>query len=89
MQSIILGSWFGLGFWKGWAYCAITDWQSKVRQKMGRPPVCGSYVQELVEAITRRKVSASAVNITSLVVFFGTTVASVALYAAPSFAAGG
>ncbi|MFO7604097.1 MAG: DUF2784 family protein [Gammaproteobacteria bacterium] len=42
-------SWYGLGMRYGIGYCFLTDWQWRVRQRLGRVPQHGSFVQLLLE----------------------------------------
>ena len=42
-------SWYGLGLQYGVGYCVLTDWQWRVRQRLGCTPEHGSFVQLLLE----------------------------------------
>lgn len=42
-------SWFGIGFWKGWGYCFITDWHWRVKAALGDRAGSGSFIHYLVQ----------------------------------------
>lgn len=44
-------SWFGIGFWKGWGYCFITDWHWRVKHTLGDRDAAGSFIHYLVQAV--------------------------------------
>lgn len=47
---ILIGlSWYGLGLHYGIGYCILTDWQWRVRKRLGCTPEHGSFVQLLLE----------------------------------------
>jgi hypothetical protein len=43
-------SWFGIGFWKGWGYCFITDWHWRIKHALGVRDASGSFIHYLVQA---------------------------------------
>ena len=47
-------SWFGLGRFFGFGYCFITDWQWKIKKKLGERPIRGGYIKYLLDRITGR-----------------------------------
>ena len=42
-------SWYGLGLHYGIGYCILTDWQWRVRHRLGITPEHGSFVKLLLE----------------------------------------
>ena len=47
---VLIGlSWYGLGQHYGIGYCILTDWQWRVRKRLGCTPEHGSFVQLLLE----------------------------------------
>jgi len=47
---LVIGfSWYGLGLHYGIGYCLLTDWQWRVRKRLGITPEHGSFVQLLLE----------------------------------------
>lgn len=45
-------SWFVLGIWFGWGYCACTDWHWQVREAMGFTDRSNSYIHFLLLKLT-------------------------------------
>ncbi|HYC28137.1 MAG TPA: DUF2784 domain-containing protein [Chitinophagaceae bacterium] len=48
------GSWFILGIWFGMGYCPVTDWQWKVKQKLGEHDLPASFVKYMADKLTGR-----------------------------------
>jgi hypothetical protein len=46
------GSWFILGIWFGWGYCACTDWHWDVRESLGYHDQQRSYIHFLLLKLT-------------------------------------
>jgi hypothetical protein len=63
-------SWFVLGIWYGWGYCACTDWHWDVRRELGYRDQQSSYIHFLVFKLTGANLKASLVETATLVVFF-------------------
>lgn len=50
LLNVAIGlSWYGLGLHYGIGYCVLTDWQWRVRKRLGCTPEHGSFVQLLLE----------------------------------------
>ena len=79
LQGVILFSWFGLGAFKGWTYCFLTDLHWRVKQAMGRPAQSETYMQMLANHLLARNVDAGVVNRVTITVFFSTTLLSLLL----------
>lgn len=62
-------SWFVLGIWYGFGYCACTDWHWEVREQLGYHDQQRSYIHFLVLKLTGINVDASLVDSLTLVVF--------------------
>ena len=62
-------SWFILGIWFGWGYCACTDWHWDVREKLGYFDQSRSYVHFLLLKITGIDFNKKLVEQTTLIVF--------------------
>lgn len=80
LQGVILFSWFGLGSFKGWTYCFLTDLHWHVKQAMGRPAQNETYMQMLANRLSGRDVDATLVNKVTVSVFFATTLVSLLLF---------
>lgn len=52
MCALIVASWFGVGLWKGWGYCLVTDIQWRLLRRLGRPVPHTGYVPMLWQRLT-------------------------------------
>ena len=70
--SIVLtaASWFILGIWFGTGYCPFTDWQWKVKAKLGEQNLPANFIEYFAEKITGHDLPTSLVN-TVIIVCFG------------------
>ena len=80
LQGLILFSWFGLGYFKGWTYCFLTDLHWRVKQALGRPATSETYMKLLADWVFARDVDAALVNKVTVTVFFTTTLLSLLLF---------
>ncbi len=48
---LTLGSWFALGFWKGFGYCFLTDWHWQIKEKLGEHNLPASFIKYLVDEL--------------------------------------
>lgn len=62
-------SWFILGIWFGWGYCACTDWHWQVREEMGFNDRSNSYIHFLLLKLTGIDFDPQIVDNVVLVVF--------------------
>jgi Protein of Unknown function (DUF2784) len=60
--GITAACWFILGIWFGWGYCPVTDWQWKVKEKLGETGLPDSFVEYFAEKITGTNFNTSLVN---------------------------
>ena len=80
LQGLILFSWFGLGSFRGWTYCFLTDLHWRVKAALGQPQRGESYVKLLVDRLSGHDTDANQVNRVTVTVFLVTTICSVALF---------
>ena len=80
LQGLVLFSWFGLGSFKGWTYCFLTDIHWRVKQALQRPARGDSYVKLLVDRLSGRDTDAATVNEATVSVLFVTTTLSLGLF---------
>ncbi len=71
------GSWFILGIWYGWGYCACTDWHWQVREAMGIQDRSHSYIHFLLLKLTGKNFDTELVEKATLVIFLLCAVLSV------------
>lgn len=73
---MILASWFGVGAWKGWGYCLVTDMQWRLMRRMGEPSPPFGYVPMLWQRLTGRAVDARRIEQVTQGVFYLSVLAS-------------
>jgi hypothetical protein len=62
-------SWFVLGIWYGWGYCACTDWHWQVREAMGFHDRSNSYIHFLLLKLTGINFDQVLVERATLIIF--------------------
>jgi len=62
-------SWFVLGIWFGWGYCPITDWQWKVKEKLGETNLPNSFIKYYAVKISGKNIDPSIVDTATLISF--------------------
>ena len=69
--SILLtaASWFILGIWFGMGYCPITDWQWRVKEKLGEHNLPSNFIEYFAEKISGTDISSQLVDIVIAVCF--------------------
>lgn len=67
--GLTAASWFILGIWYGWGYCACTDWHWQVREAMGFNDRSNSYIHFLLLHLTGKDVDTNLVEKVTLYVF--------------------
>jgi hypothetical protein len=70
-------SWFVLGAWFGWGYCPITDWEWKVKTRLGETGLPNSFIKYYADKITGENIDPSVIDMLTLVLFLAAIVLSV------------
>jgi len=70
-------SWFVLGIWYGWGYCACTDWHWEAREALGYHDLSNSYIHFLLFHLTGKDFNKQLVDKATLSIFLLTAVLSV------------
>lgn len=70
-------SWFVLGIWYGWGYCACTDWHWDAREALGYHDRSNSYIYFLLLHLTGKDFNKQLVDTATLSIFLLTAVLSV------------
>ena len=70
-------SWFGLGFWYGFGYCPITDWQWQIKEQLGERELPDSFITYFVHRIADATFSADLLDRLTVVFFILAAVLSV------------
>ena len=77
--TLIMGSWFGLGFFYGFGYCPCTDWHWQAKRNLGESDLPGSYLKYYADHLTGWDWNPAAVDTTVLVVGLAAWVVSLGL----------
>ncbi|HEY0666612.1 MAG TPA: DUF2784 domain-containing protein [Sphingobacteriaceae bacterium] len=64
------GSWFGLGFWYGFGYCPVTDWQWQVKEKLGEQNLPNSFIKYFADQISGADINPQIIDIATVTFFF-------------------
>jgi hypothetical protein len=72
-------SWFVLGIWFGWGYCPITDWQWKIKEKLGETDLPNSFIKYYADKISGKDIDAKMVDMATLIVFLAVIILTVVL----------
>lgn len=70
-------SWFVLGIWFGWGYCPITDWEWKVKEKLGETNLPNSFIKYYADKISGKNIDASFVDAATLLTFLAVIALSI------------
>ncbi|WP_379086993.1 DUF2784 domain-containing protein [Pedobacter sp. UC225_65] len=63
---LTLSCWTLLGIWFGLGYCPITDWQWKVKEKLGEKNLPDSFIKYFVDKVTGANSNAELIDILTL-----------------------
>ncbi len=55
-------SWVVLGFWFGFGYCPVTDWQWKVKTKLGEQDLPNSFIKYFADKVTGMDISSTLID---------------------------
>jgi hypothetical protein len=72
-------SWFILGIWYGFGYCACTDWHWNVRERLGYHDQQRSYIHFLIVKFTGIDVNEKLVDNVTLIIFVAAFVLTIIL----------
>lgn len=61
--GLTLFSWIVLGYWKGFGYCILTDWQWDIKRDLGETRLPASFIQYLTNNVLGFAFSRSTVDI--------------------------
>lgn len=54
--------WYVAGYWHGWGYCPLTDWQWQVKFELGERNLPSSFVKYIADKITGGDLNADLVD---------------------------
>ncbi len=59
-------SWLGLGFFRGWGYCFLTDWHWRVLEQAGNHDLPASFIKYALDRLTGRDLDPRLVDLLTL-----------------------
>ena len=73
-------SWVVLGFWYGFGYCPLTDWQWQVKAALGERDLPNSFIKYFADTVTGMDISSTLIDTVTAVVFGLVIIVSFTLY---------
>jgi hypothetical protein len=74
-------SWVVLGFWFGFGYCPVTDWQWQVKAKLGERDLPNSFIKYFADKVTGMDISSTMIDAVTAVSFGLVVIVSFTFYA--------
>lgn len=62
LVSATVFCWVILGFWYGFGYCPITDWQWSIKAQRGETDLPNSFIKYIADYLTGRYISSSIID---------------------------
>jgi hypothetical protein len=69
VAGLTASSWFVLGIWYGMGYCPITDWQWRVKERLGERNLPASFITYYADKISGRHFSDQVINMVTVSLF--------------------
>ena len=73
-------SWVVLGFWFGFGYCPVTDWQWQGKAKLGESDLPNSFIKYLADKVTGTDISSTMIDTVTAVSFGLVVIVSFTFY---------
>ena len=64
-----LGCWIILGFWFGFGYCPITDWQWHIKTQLGEQNLPDSFIKYFADKVFNSNINADLIDALTLIFF--------------------
>ena len=74
-------SWVVLGFWFGFGYCPVTDWQWQVKAKLGERDLPNSFIKYFADKVTGMDINSTMIDAVTAVSFGLVIIISFTFYA--------
>ncbi|MEJ7692915.1 DUF2784 domain-containing protein [Daejeonella sp.] len=72
--------WVVLGFWYGFGYCPITDWQWQIKAKLGEQNLPNSFIEYMAEKVTGADIGSGLIDGVTAVSFGIVVIMTCVLY---------
>lgn len=76
---LVIFSWIGLGFWRGWGYCLLTDVHWTIKKHLGQSDLPASFISYFFQKTLNLHLPDSEINTLSYVILIMAIVMSVTL----------
>lgn len=76
---LTLSSWFILGFWYGFGYCFLTDWEWDIKRSLGETNLPHSFITYLTNNLLGLNMAATTVDVITVAAFVPAVVISIYL----------
>lgn len=70
-------SWFGLGIFFGWGYCPITDWEWKIKAKLGETDLPNSFIKYYADKMSGKDINPTLIDNFTLGFFLAAIILSI------------
>ena len=70
-------SWFGLGIFYGWGYCPITEWEWRVKAKLGETNLPNSFIKYYADKITGKDINSNIIDYITLGCFLAALILAI------------
>ncbi len=70
IQVLVLFSWFGLGWFRGFGYCLATDWHNRIQRRRGKTGFPHGYISFLCQRLAGIEASPVGADRITMSVFF-------------------
>lgn len=74
---LIAISWFGLGYFRGYGYCLVTDVQWRIKHRLGEKLTTQSFIKYELDRLAGRELDEKRVNLFTQMSFYLSAIASV------------
>lgn len=75
--GLVAVSWLGLGMFRGWGYCLLTDTQWRIKKKLGQEPQTDSYIKYMLDKVMHRDINQEITDNLTLYLYIGVALLSV------------
>jgi hypothetical protein len=69
LVTATLGCWVVLGFWFGFGYCPITDWQWYIKAQLGEQNLPDSFIKYFADKVLKSNINADLIDALTLLFF--------------------
>ncbi|MBO35560.1 MAG: hypothetical protein CMO64_05150 [Verrucomicrobiales bacterium] len=77
--GLVGASWFGLGMWRGWGYCVLTDWHWEIKAQLGQEGLPWSFIKHVWDSTLPQPIEPATADQLAFVTFALAIVISIIL----------